>query len=726
MTYSLTPVEVAPYSIDFVSNVIRHITKWASLGEVGDKAHLAYLDNYLKALNVETVVLESEYIDRHYLEDYSEYYARCFQPLPKNCARLHFFTTKFFEEDFIEAIDKNKKRFIDKNILSQDAYIGFVVIKPLPVTCIARMCLRPYEFDESAIVLHKKVTVSLCGIKLQLRTAAFVEQDKVVSACATSAVWALLNASDAFGSDLPPSPSAITKSALETDANGARIFPAAAGLRVEHVCRALKAYGFEPTVIDQATYDCTDEAFLERTKQILAAYIPADIPVLIGGTVTTINDGGKEEEQGEHLVCAMGYRANNDLTICSPGRIGRVYVHDDRYGPYVSLAAESNSFGAFNFELRQSQQDKTEKLIRKERFVPKVLIMGMYHKVRIDFDYVYNVATVLRTLVKEASEHHDGLIKEFDEFLSCQFHASLCLSSTLKAKILNEANGTFSFNGTKDKSEILFRNFPKYLWCIRFTKDNAVFIDIFFDATGVPQGDLIIGGAAHTTTADLFWKSLANFATSPLYRLKVSKLEPPSNQSFTNCITRFFSNKEDAYLDSLYGRLRLPSRKFRDSELENNGDQKKRPTGMIKKIVRGTDALPFVEKLNSEAKYIWAIDRQGDFIFGEEDRNRDKAMGHPSLTEGGTARLAGELEFHQKRKRWEINVDSGAYSAHLKQAAGKARTYMRSVITHNLKGCKIFIAKPQEASKTPTDAYDSQKPGGSSALQAKGTSKTEK
>lgn len=691
MTDSLTPIEVAPYSRDFVTNVIRHVTRWSARSEVGDKAHLVYLDNYLKNLEVKTVVLETDYVDRHYLEDYSEYYARCFQSLPKKCVRMHFFSSSFSEEDFIDAVENRKHRFIQRNLAADGTYAGFVVIKPLPVTCIARMCLRPYEFDSTVAIVRKRVNVSLCGLQLSLMTAAFLEQDKVVSACATSAIWALLNASQTFNNDTLPSPSAITKSALGTDSNGARVFPAAAGLRVEHICRGLKAYGLEPTVVDKVDYKAED--FVEKTKAILAAYIPSGMPVLIGGTVSELGRKGSTNVLGDHLICALGIRGNKLVSLCEPSDIERIYVHDDRYGPYVSIGQDPKKPGSFLFELRQTDENGRTSMVRKERFEPNVLILGLYHKIRIDFDYVYNVAAGLLEVVQLAVKNipEIGMLEEFIEFSACTFQISLCMTSNLKSEFLEPSNAFCSFNGSGERSSLLFENFPKYIWRARFVSGGLTFSDIYIDATGVPQGDLIVGCIAYSEIADRLWKAMAKFVDSDFYKNVVSDL----GQGVPNvlgCVTRFFDSFEDNYLDAYYGCLRFPSRKFRESELDIRGNQVKRSTDLVK-IVRGTPANRTIDSLNSGSVYIWVIDRLGDLILGEEDQQEGKSLGHPSLTEGGLARLAGELRWSDVRRCWEINTKSGTYSSHLKNDRVRSSAYLNSVLAYNLMGCDVKIEK---------------------------------
>ena len=51
-----------------------------------------YLARYLHALGAKTAVIENNYVDHDYLDDYSNYYAKCFDAPPRLCARVHFFS----------------------------------------------------------------------------------------------------------------------------------------------------------------------------------------------------------------------------------------------------------------------------------------------------------------------------------------------------------------------------------------------------------------------------------------------------------------------------------------------------------------------------------------------------------------------------------------------------------------------------------------------------------
>lgn len=363
----LYPVTVTQYDVGSVADVICHVTDWKQRNEVLHKTHLNYLDRYVKRLEVKTMVVENEYIDRHYTEDYSAYYARCFHQHPRVCSRIHFFRNEFEEDHFTAAVSGDNTQFIGE---LQENYLGFIVLRPIPETCIARMCLRPYEFNNTVKIQKSKQVVSLFGIDLSVEALPFLEQDKVVSACATSAIWVLLNAHQKAAQDELPSPSAITKSAFSSQ-DGDRIFPAHNGLNLQQIARSLKAYGLEPTISIAERFE--DGEFLGFVKKILFAYGESNIPVLLGVDVHT-----PEKKLGHHVVCALGYRAKpqSEILAC-PTTIDRVYVHDDRYGPYVALEVSDK------LQLMWGNDSEL-----RETMDIKFVVIGLYHKIRIDYLYV--------------------------------------------------------------------------------------------------------------------------------------------------------------------------------------------------------------------------------------------------------------------------------------------------------------------------------------------------
>ena len=67
---------------------------------VRSKSQIEYLKGYLEdpEIDCKTVMIEYDYIDRDYIEDYAFYYSRCFREVSRKCVRFHFFSNRFDEE----------------------------------------------------------------------------------------------------------------------------------------------------------------------------------------------------------------------------------------------------------------------------------------------------------------------------------------------------------------------------------------------------------------------------------------------------------------------------------------------------------------------------------------------------------------------------------------------------------------------------------------------------
>lgn len=681
MTYTkLFPVAVAEYSAGLIADTIRHTTGWTQRSEVLDKAHLTYLDRYVRKLKAKTIVVENEYIDRHYIEDYAEYYARCFHQHPRTCARIHFFQDEFTEADFVDAITGNNDALL-ANIQAPKHYIGFVVLRPIPKTCIARMCLRPYDLDEEQVKLVENgVTISLFGVDLHVEASSFLEQDKVVSACATSAIWMLLNAHQKTSPDVLPSPSAITKSAFSHLNDEGRIFPAHGGLKLPQVARSLKAYDLEPTIF--AVEQIGKARFPAFVREVIFAYAACNTPVLLGGQVV---DCSKDEETilGRHLVCVLGYRAGSGPeALGRSSAIDQLYVHDDRYGPYVALNADREDY----FEFRWANGDG-EHTVLKEKFIPEAVVVGLYHKVRIDYLQVRNLCVSINELIAVAPAllkvaDNGADVSALEKFLACTFVITLETTGAVKSTIRDSK--VFSYNGSADKTELLLENLPKYLWRCRYLADGETFIDLLVDATEVPQGNLILGGVLYTPVADKFWRQCKVFANDAEFVSQVTKYCDDRAKPFVSTFVGFFSRKENDALNSYYGPLRLPGRPIRSAEVDSYGNAN--PIRNRMQLTYREDPAQLMKWLIPGSVYLWLIDEDGHLIVGEEPEAPEgassvlKPPGHLALSKSGAARIGGDMTYVSGK--WALRLKSGAYSGHVKRNDIREQ-YLKNVIRLN-------------------------------------------
>lgn len=690
----ISPLTVVKYTQDFLVSLIRYFTGSAQRSEILIKPQLTYLCNYLEVdhINAKTIVVENEYIDRHYLEDYSEYYARCFASHPRKCVRVHFFSNEFTEGDFTSSLVNNESTFISN---LQNNYIGFAVIRPIPHTFLAKLCIKPYGrlLEEEGYKVIKRVNkVSLFGIPLTIDTTAFLEQDKVVSACATSALWTLLGASSLIHQDTLPSPSSITKSASNLSYEGTRTFPNT-GLTHTQVARSLKYYGLEPSVLS------IDNQNFKDLKEIIYAYVSNDIPLLIGGDVFKSKQNDQAESLGKHLVCAVGYHLGKKSSLKNTQKflsheIDKIYVHDDRYGPYVKISTDPKKF-----KVKKTKKNGLEISLYKnnnELFSPEIAVLGLYHKIRIPYknvketcqalyEYLSSSQVFLEDILKtpaisidhERQEYFSVVLGGINKAINAIWDIRLITNTKIKEDLLQ--NTTFqTFNGSSSKTTLFVQSMPKYLWRCRLldSKSRIELTDIFFDATEVPQGKVLIGYASYSLEAEAMWKYIENLVKDNTWN---SFELDESLKQYIGGFSKFFSENEKTYLNTVYGPLGLPRRKLK---LGESDEHKNIPPRKDVHVIRSGNWNWSL--LDPKKKYIWVINEIGHLVLGEDVENSDGYLGHPTLIDGKPARLGGEVVYI--KNAWQVNLQSGAYSSHLTPGSDESEAFLAYVIKHNFSG----------------------------------------
>lgn len=296
-----------------------------------------YLASYLSHTEVgaKTILVEEPYVDRHWLEEYSGYYATLLEPPRPKATRLHFFDETWTLDDFKQrlatAIADPKDKSIEKH------YLGFSVIRPLPAAPIGRSVLRPYRGSSQRCFAPAHLThrVHLAGLTIELEGLPFQQQDQGVAACATTAVWSALTKVIRTDGGRAPTPFSVTEAATDHRVQ-ARAFPATAGLDLDQMATAIHAFGYQPHVFQQAGEP--DEFFLA-----LKTYLRSGIPVIVRARVM---------DAELHALTLVGFRelphdpasAASDLQVGAEGGtklrsrgVERWYVHDDRLGAYARL-----------------------------------------------------------------------------------------------------------------------------------------------------------------------------------------------------------------------------------------------------------------------------------------------------------------------------------------------------------------------------------------------------
>jgi hypothetical protein len=98
--------EIHTYSIDELKGLVSEKAR-APLHVIESKRHSLYFDNYFEALRAKTMIVENDYVDKDFLEDFAGFYVRCFKDYDRKCCRIHFFDVEIDEWEFEHLLDRS-------------------------------------------------------------------------------------------------------------------------------------------------------------------------------------------------------------------------------------------------------------------------------------------------------------------------------------------------------------------------------------------------------------------------------------------------------------------------------------------------------------------------------------------------------------------------------------------------------------------------------------------
>lgn len=666
---------------------------------ISQKTQVKYINKYLEYLSKEEeglfIIYENEYIDKNYMDDFSSYYVNCFSQYRKTTSRIHFFKYKknnvcedykinkdfdillniYLEEELSNSLKGNA------SIINNENYLGFIVIRPIPKTFLAKVCLKPFHLASNnkleKFYLLKNYDVSLFGIPLSIQSVAFQEQDKVLSACATTSLWSFFHAHNNTCLKNIPSSSEITKNAY-TEINGhSREFPNN-GLTTQMICRSLRIQNFSPEYFEFKKEDINLNK--QRLQEYIYAYCSSDMPLILGVTVKdSLNNGNlklfskisrylnkNNDIKGLHAVTVLGYSLTNSSSNLISHALEKIYVHDDRYGPFIRMILDDNN----KFKVQLDKDNKSGLIDKEEIYEVDTLIIGLYHKIRIPYTHIKNTCLSLVTNLKDMLPHIR--VDEGQPFDKAEVDSLRKLLSNIKwnitikenAKLKNELIQKDIFQ----KEKHLIKSLPKYIWSASAFIDNIELFELLFDATDIDQSEVFIDFIRYTT--DEVIEEYSNTIEYIINLYSVLKIQEnvtnldildDKEENYINGIINYF-NKDTTYKDSLddiFGYLKIPGY-IKDQETSNYVINNGR---IFRENIINYKEFILDDNLSLDSKYIWLIDREGFLCIGEE--HKDSVNGHPTLTKGKPARIGGELlpKIDKEGKRiWKINTRSGRYS----------------------------------------------------------------
>lgn len=482
----MSAFRVLPYSIENLVQCFVDGSPSTSADAVRAKRHRIYFQEYFRELGAATIVVEHDYIDRDYLEDYAAYYDRCFREYPRRTHRLHFFKAAFDEAQFEGVLTRTEGAPVSENALKK-SYLGFVVVKPLPLTVVGRTCLATYPDDNGrrCFPILRKYPVGLFGLELEIETLAYQEQDTVVAACATSALWSCFQGTGKLFQHIIPPPVEITDWAGDhvpenLVACSSRAFPNS-GLTGTQMAHAIRRVGLEAYAVGaESRYGL---------NSVIYAYLRGRIPSLLAFQLHSDVGQPNAIQHGGHAVALTGFSLGDAAAspsgqtgfLLRASRIDKLYGHDDQVGPFARMIWESvnvpNANGAAGTRRVDVLRTSWPGVMYAD---PIYVLFPLYHKVRIPFKLIHDATLEVDAVLEPLRQQF------FATAPRAEWDIYLTTANDYKVSV-REEYARYGF----DVATSLKANLPRFLWRVTARCDDRVELDVLFDATGIAQHDLV-------------------------------------------------------------------------------------------------------------------------------------------------------------------------------------------------------------------------------------------
>jgi len=455
---------------------------------------LRYIQDYVEYLECSALIVESDYIDRDYIEDHSIFYSRNREFLPNCCIRLHFFhgiNAADLERRFDEIADAaksppppGKDRAAISVEFSESHYLGFMVVKPLPGCPVGRTVLRTYPRESKNGTLREfrgslRYEVHLLGVCISVLGLAFQQQDEGVSACATTAIWSSLQKVKSTEEVSAATPAQITTLASRFTMPFGRSMPSE-GLSLDQMCQSIHALALSPDLLRTPKYEVARGV-------VYAASLSHTAPILIiahhTGARHAVTVAGVKRVP-DHAVTPLGLSLDDRA-----GDLRGLYIHDDRIGPYVSAKlqplgdrlrkawAKYPDINPAAPQLTITAGNGTEEWLVTHVLTP------IHAKVRLSFNqirlFAYDVAAMLDQAVifKGLPAKRIG------------FGVRILRAHLYAQKLLSDPNTSTS----RRKSFFERISMSRYVGLIRLNANKVGAFDVLVDTTGTPRNARCLG-----------------------------------------------------------------------------------------------------------------------------------------------------------------------------------------------------------------------------------------
>lgn len=299
-----------------------------------------YLQTYLEHADIaaRTMVVESPYVDRHYSQEFAGFYSTTLRTPPPHTTRLHFFRREFTESDWAEWVGAESSGIRRSSEELTACYLGYVVIRPVTHCPIGRTALATFPWVEGRSYgpASTEQTVHLAGLTLRVEALPFQQQDRGLGACATTALWSAVARASRADGGRTPTPLEV---ALAAPRAAARMARASDGLDLGEMTSTLRKLGYEAHAFGPQRRDL----FLASIKACVRSGIPVILLVrIVDGDLHAVTVAGVREASDD----IGAYHVGRGASTAAVRALTRLYLHDDRLGPYARAMVLDHQLGA--------------------------------------------------------------------------------------------------------------------------------------------------------------------------------------------------------------------------------------------------------------------------------------------------------------------------------------------------------------------------------------------
>ncbi|MGA9795497.1 MAG: hypothetical protein WBQ17_08165, partial [Rhizomicrobium sp.] len=331
---------------------LSNLADWDSLKkELAPKANSgphAGLITQLSEARAVSAIIEHEYLDQDFTEEFSKFYSKLFRRHTKVCRRFHFFSADV--APILKLQDPQKLSEELQNTAS-DHYLGFIVVRPVIHAPIGRTVISAPKSPAgmaSKLLVRATYEVHLLGASFKVEGVPMIQQDTRVGACAQASIWIAGRHFHAKHRGPWFSVAQITEEALKpVDTMLSLSLPAgSAFLGPDNMVRALRAMAREPIpYIRQDLFGRGKTGWALDPSAAICRYIDSGIPVILG--LAPLDP--KTSDVG-HAVIAVGQTSR---TLPADHKLPKnatrsefceaFLVNDDQRGPYLRLPVSPTS-----------------------------------------------------------------------------------------------------------------------------------------------------------------------------------------------------------------------------------------------------------------------------------------------------------------------------------------------------------------------------------------------